>query len=510
MNRVALLSSLIALAVGSGPGRGSEDGQATALKSALALQEVMQQAIARAEPSIACILVSRSDAYQRFGLGPAADNTGRLGGYDPDAVERNPIARNLSEAERHDLARRLDLADPAHQPEAYGSGVVVDESGLILTNYHVVRDATKVFVRLPDGKSSYADIYAADPRSDLAVLRLLNQNLALKAITLGDAGKVTRGQFVLSIANPFAAGFRDGKPSASWGILSNIRRRAPGNLQTESELKTLHHYGNLLQTDARLNLGCSGGALINLQGEMIGLTTAVAAIQGGETPGGFAIPMDSGMRRIVAALQRGEEVEYGFLGVRFEPRSDRNEGVILAHVYLGSPADRAGLHTKDRIVAVNDTPVHDADDLLLALGVQLAGAQVRLDVVRATPRSRREQLDVTLAKFYVPGKKVATEMGLRPFFRGLRVDYTSLLVQQSPPLLPLRIIPSGVLITEVQSNSPAATALLKPGDIVTHVSGRMVNTPTAFYEAVHGARGSVELTLASSNPGQPAPKVSLH
>jgi len=509
MYRVALVCSLVALAIGSGAGRGSEDGQAAALQSALALQKVMQQAIADAEPSIACIFVSRSDAYQRFGLGPAADEPGRLGGYDPDVVERSPSARNLSETDRRELAKRLDLADPGHQPEAYGSGVVLDEQGLILTNYHVVRDATRVFVRLPEGKSSYADIYAADPRSDLAVLRLLNRNLALKAIKLGDGSKVTRGQFVLSIANPFAAGFRDGKPSASWGILSNIRRRAPGNFRAESDLRTLHHYGTLLQTDARLSLGCSGGALINLKGEMIGLTTALAAIHGGETPGGFAIPLDDGMRRIIATLQRGEEVEYGFLGVQFELRNDGGEGVMLSHVYAGSPADRAGLHAKDIVVAVNDTPVHDADELLLALGVQLAGAQVRLEVLGATSRFKRQQLEVTLAKYYVHGKKIATEKGARPFFRGLRVDYTSLLVQQSPLVLLARI-PSGVLISEVQSNSPSATALLKPGDIVTHVSGRVVNTPAAFYEAVAGLNGSVELTLATSNPGQPAPKVMLH
>jgi serine protease Do len=220
--------------------------------------------------------------------------------------------------------------------------------------------------------------------------------------------------------------------------------------------------------------------------------------------------MDDGMRRIIAILKRGEEVEYGFLGVRFEPHHDRTEGVEVAYVNPGSPADRAGLHNKDRILTVNDTPVLDADDLLLALGVQMAGAHVRIDVMRmGTTRPKREQLDVTLAKFYVPGKKIATEKGARPFFRGLRVDYTSLVVQQ-PPLLLLQRIPRGVLISEVQPSSPAATVFLKSGDIVTHVSGRAVSTPAAFYEAVDGVSGSVELTLTSSNPGQPAPKVTLH
>jgi S1-C subfamily serine protease len=506
MSRAALLCCLLALALGT-PVR-ADDPPAEPLRAALALQQVVQKVIADTSPSVACILVSRSDAYARFGLGPSADNPGQLGGYDPDAVERHPLARNLSADDRKDLARRLDLADPTNLPEAYGSGVVVDEAGLILTSYHVVRDATKVFVRLPGDRNSYADIYAADPRSDLAVLRLLNRNLALTALHLGDGGKAQRGQFILTIANPFAAGFRDGQPSASWGIISNVRRRVPGHFQAESDLRTLYHYGALLQTDARLHLGCSGGALVNLRGEMIGLTTALAAIQGGETPGGFAVPLDAGLRRIIEVLKRGEEVEYGFLGVRFDPRVERTGGVLLAHVYPGSPADRAGLHARDLITAVGGTPVRDTDDLLLALGVQLAGSRIRLEV-RPYGRTRRETLDVTLAKFYVPGKKIATEKGARPFFRGLRVDDTSLLVQQPPlPLLPR--VPAGVLVSEVQPSSPAATALFKAGDIITHVNGRVVNTPAAFYEAVQGLAGRVELTLAASNPGQPAPRVTLH
>jgi S1-C subfamily serine protease len=272
--------------------------------------------------------------------------------------------------------------------------------------------------------------------------------------------------------------------------------------------KSLHHYGTLLQTDARLHLGCSGGALVNLKGEMIGLTTALAAIRGGETPGGFAIPIDSGMQRIIEVLKRGEEVEYGFLGVGFDRRAKRTEGVVLGHVYPGSPADRAGLRARDVILAVNNTPVADADELFLALGVQLVGASIRLEVL-PQGRGKRNNIEVTLAKFYVPGQKILTDLGSRPFFRGLRVDYTSLLVQQPSPL-PIQRIPNGVLVSEVQPNSPAATALLKPGDIVTHINSLVVNTPAAFYQAVKGLTATVELTLASSNPGQPAPKVTLN
>ena len=109
-----------------------------------------------------------------------------------------------------------------------GSGVVVSETGLVLTNAHVVHNATKIYVRLPGGRGSWADIHASDPRSDLAVLRLLSRVPNLKAIKIGEGERIRKGQFVLSLANPFAPGFRDGSPSASWGIVSNLRRRVPG------------------------------------------------------------------------------------------------------------------------------------------------------------------------------------------------------------------------------------------------------------------------------------------
>ena len=459
------------------------------IKQALALQRVMQKAIRDAEPAVACILVSRSDAYQRMRPGPAKTIPGKLGGFNPKSL-----------ADKN-LARKLNLADPNVIPESFGSGVVIDAKGLILTNYHVVRDATKIFVRLPGGKSSYADIKAADPRSDLAVLELLTPNLGLKAITLGDASKCSRGQFVLSLANPFAAGFHDGQPSASWGILSNIRRRVPGQPMSEKDLPwKLQQYGTLLQTDARLNLGCSGGALINLRGEMIGLTTALAAIHGGETPGGFALPIDTDMQRIIDVLKRGEEVEFGFLGIIKNEMAAKG---VVVKVISGSPAGKK-LQNGDIIQKVNDKAIGNWDDLFLALSTQLAGSKITLSVNRFNQVIEK---DVTLAKFYVPAKGIFSSLGQRPYFRGLRVDYTSLLVQQQPRLYP-DVIRHGVLIEEVQPGSPAAKVDLKAGDIITQVKGRPIFTPAEFYREVAGSQGPVEVTLDSTN--LPRPKVTLN
>src|SRR5262249_20458325 len=147
------------------------------------------------------------------------------------------------------------------------------------------------------------------------------------------------------------------------------------------------HYGILLQTDARLHLGCSGGALINLEGELIGLTTATAPIQGGETPAGFAVPLNAGMRRIIDLLGQGREVEYGFLEVGFDTKSPPTKGVRITSVAEGSPADKAGLRDDgDVIVALDDRPIDDIDDLFLALGLAGAGAEVRLKCHRGPER----------------------------------------------------------------------------------------------------------------------------
>jgi S1-C subfamily serine protease len=498
--RLAVPLALLALPASVCPsgGAGGVPSQRAAseeprLKDVQALQELIEKAIEQAEPSIACILVSRSDVYQQLGAAPAADNSGKLGGFDLDDALRKVPDRD---EERRRQVRGYDLSHPDTVPESYGSGVVLDEAGLILTQAHVVRNATKVYVRLPGhNRGSYADIYASDPRSDLAVLRLIDLVPHLKPLKFGDGGKVRKGQFVISLANPYAAGFRDGSPSASWGIVSNLRRRAPGPPnEIERNRQTLHQYGTLIQTDTRLNLGSSGGALLNLRGELIGLTTSVAAISGTDTPGGYAVPVDAGMKRIIQVLREGKEVEYGFLGVILDPDAKPGKPVQLRDVAENSPAQRGGLQRGDYILAVEGEPVRDNDDLFLFVGLQLAGGTVHIDVAR-TPDGPPQTRTVTLAKFYVPGKVIAAE---RPPARcGLRVDWTSLLGQRGG-LFGRRGIPDGVLIREVVPNSPADKANLQVDKVITHVNGQPVTRPSEFYQKMAKAVGPVELTVLTS------------
>ena len=448
------------------------------------LEQAVQEAIRKAEPSIASILVSRSLLYKQYEMRrPPANQPGWLGDF--------PRIRN--EAEPMDERRKLDMSHPDYVPESYGSGIVLSREGLILTSAHVVRDAVKVFVRLPGNVESYADIHALDGRSDLAVLRLNGKVPALKPITFAD-GEVKKGQFVVALANPFAAGIREGDASASFGIISGLRRRAV-NLPGESDRRKLclHQFGTLLMTDCKLTLGCSGGALVNLKGELIGITSSQAALTGVETPGGFAVPLDSGTKRILEVLQRGEEVEYGFLGVRFSPSP---QGVKLGETIRFSPAERAGLLNGDYILSVGGVPVRDVDDIFLVIGTMLANNTVEIERSR-TPTGPGQKVRVTLAKYFIQQASIASN---RPrAVGGLRVDYTSLAVQRGA--FAPSAIPEGVLIREVEPGSPADRERLPPDKIITQVNGRPVQSPAGFYRATADARGQIELTVRKSDGG---------
>jgi serine protease Do len=451
---------------------------------AVALQKTVHQVIDAAEPSIACLLVSRSEKYAD--LGQAGTSSWKLGSFNPVQSFR------FMDGAQRELHRRLDLANPDTVPEAYGSGVVIDESGLILTTYHVLGEKVKkVYVRLSGNRGSYADIVAADERADLAVLKMIAPPPALKAVKFGDGGKARKGDWIIALANPFSAGFKDGSPSASWGILSNVRRRAPRTDETDRS-RPLAQHGSLLQTDARLALGSSGGALFNLNGEMIGVTTALAAVTGGEAAGGYAIPLDDNVRRMIDVLKRGEEVEYGFLGVTVDPdERTAGRGVRVRDVAPGLPASRAGLAQGDIIAAINGNPIREQDDLFFHISAALAGTEAKIDIVRD---GRLRTVEVRLAKAG-HNKRVVASNPPKPVF-GLLVDYAS--TGSVDPNTP-----DGVLVKdrELEPGSPAEKKLKEWATgarlIVTAVNGKPVTTPAEFYREA-GGKPSVRLTIVEA------------
>jgi serine protease Do len=462
----------------------------------------MQETIRKAEPAVVSILVSQSEDYRRLLKdSPPADKPGELGGFDRDQAKKI-LSETVKDGRRLEAElRRLDLSDSENVPESYAGGVAISAQGLILTNFHVVRDATKIYVRLPGGKGSYANIHSGDSRSDLAVLRLLDSSVLPLPHLRPSGSEVRKGQLILTMVNPFAPGFRHAKPRASWGIVSNLRQKPPPKLKREDQATMpLYHFGTLIQSDRSLPIGSSGGVLLNLEGQMVGLITSLAGVTG--DPGGaYAVPLDAAMSRIIGVLEKGEEVEYGFLGISwdiFQGNPSSGPGVSVDRTLPGSPAERAGLKSGDRILEVNGVQVHVNDDLVLEINRALAGSTVRLKVHKGFRWT--ETVPVTLVKYNPTWTIIASEK--HPFVRGLRVDYTSILARGWQ-----REVPPGVLVRDVEKGSQAESARLQDA-IIVRVDGEEVHTPAEFYERIR-KNGSVELTLASGDEHNQTQRVTL-
>ncbi len=460
------------------------------------IDQAMQETARKAEPAIASILVSRSEDYRRLLKdSPPADQAGELGGFDR-LQARKTLSETIKDSGRLEaILRRLDLSDPENVPESYGTGVAISERGLILTSFHVVEGTAKIYVRLPGGKGSYANIHAGDIRSDLAMLRLVDSSLLPVPFLRPTSSQVRKGQLILTMTNPFAPGFRNASPRASWGIVNNLHQKLPQkSTPTEQDKWTFNQVGTFIQIDRSLPMGSSGGALLNLEGQMVGMITGMAGISG-DPEGALVVPLDAAMLRIIGVLEKGEEVEYGFLGITFEragferQNRFRPPGVYFGDVVANSPAMRAGLERGDIILAVDDFPVFQNDDLRFAIGRALAGTTVKLKVRRALGQT--ETIPVTVVKSSVTEQFIASVK--HPFARGVRVDYTSTAVQR----VPAPEIARGVLVREVQKGSQAEAARLQDA-VILKVDGQEVRTPAEFYEKMD-KKGPVKLTLSAIN-----------
>lgn len=393
------------------------------------------------------------------------------------------------------------FADPSSsdfQSFDYGAGVVVGEEGQILTAFHVVQGADSILVRAAGRQEFYAEIIAADPRSDIAVIvpKLTmepgSSKPKLKPMKIGKAEQLRNGSFLVALGNPFNSA-KDGQPSSAFGILSNRSRRLDLSLDDAVGGRQLRHLPTLLQLDSKLNLGMSGGAVVNMRGEFVGLTTAGGNPQGFDAQAGYAIPMDALSRRAISHLIQGEEVEYGFLGVSLSTSGDN----IINGVSPGTPAAKAGLNRLDQIIKVGDFEIRDGDSLVLAVNALPVETPVKITVLRGNQEIVR---DLRLAKFPVSGEVIATN---RPAaWRGIEVDYPSVAIQGNLnpeiPVLRTGVTESdGALVTSVSADSPAA-GLLKAGSLIISVNGKRVQTPREFREIVKSVEGRVKLRTNES------------
>ena len=460
----------------------------------VAIEKQLKAANETAGPCVACVVVSRSDRYPKPG-GP--DRPGKLGGYDPkEFLKANPGEDRL--------ARNLDLSKQDNIPDhGYACGVVIDWTGLILTPYHVVEGATKIYVYLPGRAGSYADIHAADSRHDLAVLKLVTPPAEkLPTLTFANVrleprnqANVYPGKLVVLMANPYVAKFPVERPSAALGSVSVIVHPTSRPNQTPT---SYYEYAPLIAHDAKPNAGLDGAALLNLDGELVGLTTSSALIPGGDRAPAAAFPADEYFRGVVDVLRRGEEVDYGYLGV-LGPIGGPN-GVTFNQVMAHGPAAQAGLTNQDVLTHINGAPTTSYEQLLHRIGSGLAGSKVRLTASRA---GRTRDIEVTLGKFK-HGQPYIASVRPDPVF-GLRVDYGSLIGQGDPKADSLPDLPAGVCVRELEPNSPAAAAFKKLGGVeqrwlITRVNGAAVGKPTEFYRLAKDQK-SVKLTVIDpTNP----------
>lgn len=474
-----LLSSCLFLAGDDPPKSTTAPPAPSPAEIVAAIETALSDAIAKAEGSVVAIHREKAESGRE---------TLAVRGRRPRPIPRD-IHRSLVFGGRQNNPV-LDETDAISLD--FGSGVVIGEKGQILTAYHVVKGARRLIVRACDRQQFDAEIIAADPRIDLAVIVPVEGEGAepprLKPLPIGDAGRLRKGAFLVALGNPFNAA-RDGKPSASWGILSNVARRVavddsdePG--PTTTTTPRLFNYPTLLQLDSKLNLGMSGGAVINLKGELVALTTMAASAAGFDAQAGYAIPLDKVGRRAVETLKDGREIEYGFLGIVPESRASNKVGKAL----INSPANLGQVQAGDEIIAVDDCPVNDFDSLILAVNAYSAGDTVRLKVRRNDEVFERT---ITLAKYPNDGEIIATN---RPKpWRGIRVDYSSILRPRTFGPSYLEATPPGITVTEVEEGSRAAAAGIKRGQLIHKVGDKPVANPRAFYAAIESLDGPVTL-----------------
>ncbi|MEL7130360.1 MAG: Do family serine endopeptidase, partial [Pseudomonadota bacterium] len=356
-----------------------------------------------------------------------------------------------------------------------GSGVLVGNDGVIVTNNHVIEGADEFRIVLSDRREYPAELILADERTDLAVLKIDDEAGELPVLPFADTRGLEVGDLVLAIGNPFGVG-----QTVTSGIVSATARTDVG----------ISDYAFFIQTDAAINPGNSGGALINSRGELVGVNTAIFSRSGGSNGIGFAIPSEM-VRRVVDAAVNEGRITRPWLGLKGQAVSfdiaqsqglDRPVGIIVTEIYDDGPAERAELRRGDLIVAIDGREVFDERGLNFLATTKSPGERVTLDVMRG---GRDMQIQVLLAP--PPG---ATEAELR-LLEG-RHPFSGAEVAELSPALAENMgrdpFVKGVLITRMLRRSIARRVGVRPGDIIIAVNGR----ETLTLEALDTALGSVD------------------
>ncbi|HTY78749.1 MAG TPA: DegQ family serine endoprotease [Candidatus Bathyarchaeia archaeon] len=415
-------------------------------------------------------------------VGPAVVN---INTYGRGGGGRTPIEEFFGD----EFLRRFFGGEPERQQQqqrSLGSGVIVDASGICLTNAHVVERASDIEVVTSEGKKHKAKIIGLDKRTDLAVLRLQGGGPYTAAV-LGDSDKVKVGDWVLAIGSPFGL-----QQTVTAGIIS-AKGRSIGQ----------GPFDDFLQTDAAINPGNSGGPLVNMSGEVVGINSAILSRSGGNVGIGFSIPSNMA-KRIYTELASKGKITRGWLGVSIQELTPdlakgfglkEPRGVLIADVVKDSPADKAGVTSGDVVVEFDGRRVDTPQDLQKIVAATTPGKGVPVKVWRD---KAEKTLEIKL------GETPEDTAQLEPAPRG-----KSLLGLDTRPITPdiqrqlnLRTT-DGVIVARVEEESPAAEAGMQRGDIVREVNRQRIRTMQDFERATQGIKPGDRVTMLLQRGPQP-------
>lgn len=384
--------------------------------------------------------------------------------------------------------------------ESLGSGFIIDGNGYIITNNHVVDKAESISITLSDDTKTEARVIGKDPKTDLALIKIETKR-PLNAVKFGDSDKIRVGDWVLAIGNPFGLG-----SSVTAGIVSAKSRDIESG-----------PYDSFIQTDASINQGNSGGPMFNLQGEVIGISSAIFSTTGASQGVGFAIPANlAGW--VISQLKEHGEVKRGWIGIKIQPNTPEiadslgisaNQGVVVSGVTEQGPAQKAGLQAGDIVLSFNRQPIDNTKNLSRLIAETKIGTPAPIEIWRSGQKQTLT-VPIELMPEETPlsaAKETASDAAETPD-NGESLNIIGFTGKEISPELAERykLAPStsGVVVTDILPNSDASRKGIKIGDIIVKIDKRNIIGESAFHEYVNDARRENNRPVLLAIQGQEA------
>lgn len=454
-------------------------------------------AFARGPDSLAELADVVSDAVVNISATQTIDD--RRAGGPPGLEPGTPFDDLFEEFFRRHQGDRPDQRRRERKSNSLGSGFVIDPSGVVITNNHVIADANEITVILADGQKLKAEIVGRDEKVDVAVLRVKPEK-PLKAVKFGDSEKMRVGDWVVAVGNPFGLG-----GTVTAGIISARHRNIDSG-----------PYDNYFQTDAAINKGNSGGPLFNMAGEVIGINTAILSPSGGSIGIGFATPSAT-VLPVIEQLQKYGETRRGWLGVRIQNIDDtiadslnlgQVRGALVAGTDEKGPAKAAGLKAGDVIIKFDGIEIKESRELPKLVAGAPVGKEVEVVVVRQgkefTKTVKLGRLEEGMKRAAIGGKRgePGTKALPSPVEKALGMEFSSLTDELRQKYSIKGSVSSGVVITGVDPDSSAAEKHVQPGDVVVEINQEPVKEPSDITKKLaalkNGGKKSALLLVANA------------